>query len=171
MFSNLRISLNLSQIFTQLMTKRCVVSATDVLSEPSMNCWQLNSYSKTFNESTLTLNENCPKPVIQKPNELMIEVLSSSVNPIDLAMSSGYGHSMLSLAKMANDCGIRSITYDRLPLVLGRDFCGQVIACGQSVSRYRIGDIVWGALPPFARSGSHSEMIIADETHVSLIER
>ena len=168
MYSSLRLSLSYSQKWIQLTTKRFVVSAVDVLSQPLMSCWQLNSYSKTFSETTLTLNTECPKPVIQKPNEMLIQVISSSVNPIDLAMSSGYGHSLISAAQMANDCGINVITYDRLPLVLGRDFCGQVVVCGHAVTQYRVGDTVWGALPPFARNGSHSEFIVANESHVSL---
>ena len=169
MLSKLRLIANCNKQWIQLTIKRCIVStAVDVLRQPSMSCWQMCSYSKTFNETTLTLNTECPKPVIQRPNEMLIEVLSSSVNPIDLAMSSGYGHSLLSLVKMTNDCGIDAITYDRLPLVLGRDFCGQVIACGQSITQYRVGDTVWGALPPFSRHGSHSQFIVADESHVCL---
>ncbi len=113
------------------------MSSVDVLTEPLMSCRQLKSYSKTFTDSTLTLNTECPKPVIEKPNQLLIEVMFSSVNPIDLAMSSGHGHSLLSAAQLINDSVIDSITYDRLPLVLGRDFCGQVLSWGQSFTQYR----------------------------------
>lgn len=168
MLSKARLTTNFGQNWIKFVTNRTVVTATDVFTEPSMSCWQLKAYSKSFSETTLTLNTKYPKPVIQKPNQMLIRVLSSSVNPIDLAMSSGYGHSLLTVTQIANDCGIDAITYDRLPLVLGRDFCGEVVSCGQAVGQYKSGDIVWGALPPYARSGSHSEFIVADENDVSL---
>lgn len=135
-------------------------------SKKGMTCWQLNSYSNDLNESILTLNTECVKPVINKPNELLIRVLSSSVNPIDTAMCSGYGSSLLSLLQMTSHFGIDSISYDRLPLILGRDFCGVVVGCGQAVHRFKVGDNVWGALPPFAKNGSHSQLIVANECHV-----
>ena len=153
------------------MAKRSVVSAQEVrrpANESSMCCWQLSSYADTITESTVTLNTECPKPVIQKPTEMLIQVLSSSINPIDIAMCLGYGKSLLPVLQISKDCGIDAITYDRLPLVLGRDFCGQVLDCGQRVSDYKIGDIVWGALPPFTRNGSHSELIVADQSYVCL---
>lgn len=151
--------------------KRSVSSVQEVRrpsAETSMTCWQLNSYADTITESTVTLNAECPIPAIQKPSELLVKVLSSSVNPIDIAMCLGYGKALLPVLQMANDCGIDAITYDRLPLVLGRDFCGQVLDCGQRVTDYKVGDIVWGALPPFSRSGAHSELIVADQSHVCL---
>ncbi len=131
-----------------------------------MSCWQINSYSNDLNDSVLTLNKECLKPVINKPNEMLIRVLSSSINPIDLWMSRGYGSSALALLQITDHFGIDCITYDRLPLILGRDFCGVVVKCGQAVNKFKVGDNVWGALPPFAKNGSHSEFIVANESHV-----
>ncbi|XP_054163500.1 reticulon-4-interacting protein 1 homolog, mitochondrial-like [Oppia nitens] len=149
---------------------RYVVSdtATNSVTESAMNCWQLNAYSKTLNDTTLSLNINCHKPIIQKPTEMLVRVMSSSVNPIDLAMSSGYGRSLLDVLQMTTDYGVDAITYDRLPLILGRDFCGQVVECGHQVVQYKVGDMVWGALPPFWRSGTLSQFIVADQSHLCL---
>jgi len=165
MYSMSRLSNNYRQYIKIL--KRFVTTQTKTIdSSQTISCWQLNSYSNDFNQSVLTLNNEYIKPVINKPKDMLIRVLSSSVNPIDIAMCSGYGSSLLSLIQLTNDFGIDSITYDRLPLVLGRDFCGVVVSCGHGVDKFKVGDNVWGALPPFTKNGSHSEFIVANECHV-----
>ncbi|CAG2109746.1 unnamed protein product [Medioppia subpectinata] len=137
-------------------------------SSSSMSCWQLNAYAKSFStDTTLTLNADRQRPVIHRASEVMVRVLASSVNPLDVWMSTGYGRSILDAIQLANDLGIAAITHDRLPLILGRDFCGQIVRCGHGV-RYRPGDVVWGALPPHWRTGAHSQYIVADESHLCL---
>jgi D-arabinose 1-dehydrogenase-like Zn-dependent alcohol dehydrogenase len=143
-------------------------TASKQSTDPQMKCWQLNAYSKTFTDQTLTLTTNRPKPVIHKPSEVMVRVWASSVNPIDVAMSVGYGRGVLDVLQLATDVGVDQITHDRLPLILGRDFCGEIYRCGHGVRHYRVGQWVYGSLPPFWRTGSHCEFIVADESHVCL---
>ncbi|CAG2179704.1 unnamed protein product, partial [Oppiella nova] len=117
-------------------------------------------------DQTLTLTTNRPKPVIHKPSEVMVRVWASSVNPIDVAMSVGYGRGVLDVLQLATDVGVDQMTHDRLPLILGRDFCGEIYRCGHGVRHYRVGQWVYGSLPPFWRTGSHCEFIVADESHL-----
>ena len=130
-----------------------------------MSAWQVKKYNQDFN-SSLFFNDKLPIPPINNPNELLIKVNASSVNPIDVRMSSGYGHNMLSLMNDVFDCGIDKITHDRLPVILGRDFSGTVVQVGQSVKKYKKGDQVWGAIPPY-RQGTHANYITTHQYNVS----
>ena len=95
-----------------------------------------------------------------------VRVHAASVNPLDLAMSRGYGQVLLSMANMATSIGIDRLHYDRLPLTLGRDFVGEVISVGHSVVRFKPGDLVWGIVPPYYDGGSHSDHLITPEGSV-----
>lgn len=45
------------------------------------------------------------------------------------------------------------------PLVLGRDFCGEVVECGSNVKNPRVGDAVWGVTLPSSQ-GCHAEHVV-----------
>lgn len=79
--------------------------------------------------------------------QLRVRVLAASVNPIDTYIRSG-------LAPMSTPP----------PFVTGRDFAGTVDAVGTGVTRFNVGDMVWGAnqgMP--GRSGSCAEYCITSE--------
>lgn len=50
-----------------------------------MKGWQIHEYGDV---DVLQLNKNIKIPVVNDPNEVLIEVESASVNPIDVAMIS-----------------------------------------------------------------------------------
>jgi hypothetical protein len=54
-----------------------------------MSGWQIHNYSESVSE--LQNAENLKKPHIKTPSQLLVKVLASSVNPIDVAMMSKYG--------------------------------------------------------------------------------
>ena len=58
-------------------TKRC---------HNRMSGWQIHSYSDSV--SDLQCSQNLKKPHIRKPSELLVKVVASSVNPIDVSMMS-----------------------------------------------------------------------------------
>src|SRR5437870_513118 len=66
-----------------------------------------------------------PEP---QAGELRVKVLAATVNPIDTYLRSG-------LAALGGP----------LPFTTGRDFAGVVDAVGPGVTRFKIGDRVWGA--------------------------
>jgi D-arabinose 1-dehydrogenase-like Zn-dependent alcohol dehydrogenase len=88
--------------------------------------------------------------------EIELMVKATSVNPIDVRRSAGYGRKLFSLLGAA-----------RMPLVLGNDFVGVVTAVGRGVTRFREGDDVFGAKPP-SSAGSHATHMVVREAHASL---
>lgn len=98
------------------------------------------------------------KPIISLPSDVLVKVHSTSVNPLDVRMTYGYGRRVLDLLDMATNFEPR-ITNDRYPLTLGRDFSGEVVATGPCSGKlYKPGDLVFGAVDP-QRSGSHTQYI------------
>ncbi|TVP57571.1 MAG: NAD(P)-dependent alcohol dehydrogenase [Nodularia sp. (in: Bacteria)] len=72
--------------------------------------------------------EDVAQPQIQ-PNQLLVKVHASSVNPVDWKIRQG----MLSL-----------LTGNQFPLILGFDIAGEVVAVGSQVRRFQPGDAVYG---------------------------
>lgn len=85
--------------------------------------------------------------------EIEIQVMASSINPIDVRRRSGYGHKLFALLGAA-----------RMPLVLGNDFAGVVTAVGAGVTRFREGDPVFGAMPP-SSAGTHATHAVLRAEH------
>ncbi len=84
-------------------------------------------------------------------NEIVVRVRSSSVNPVDVFIGMG------ALAEMFEH---------EFPVVLGRDFAGVVEQVGDEVSRYRVGDEVFGFVShanPTVHAGSWAELIVLPE--------
>src|SRR5215211_79109 len=65
--------------------------------------------------------------------ELLVRVAASSVNGFDIAVIDGW---------------IRDFMEYRFPVVLGKDFAGTVEAVGPDVSRFAVGDPVFGVVTP-----------------------
>src|SRR3954454_6205329 len=82
-------------------------------------------------------------------NEVLVRVNASSVNPVDNSIAAGM------LAQMG-------IEYD-YPVTLGRDYAGVVEQVGSDVTRYAVGDEVFGFLvhaKPNAHDGTWAELIV-----------
>ncbi|MCC5634414.1 NAD(P)-dependent alcohol dehydrogenase [Nostoc sp. CHAB 5844] len=65
-----------------------------------------------------------------KPDQLLVKVHASSVNPIDWKIRKG----MLSL-----------LVGNRFPLILGFDVAGEVVSVGSQVTRFQSGDAIYGS--------------------------
>ena len=81
-------------------------------------------------DSGPTLQE-IPTPQIA-PNEVLVRVRASSVNPVDNAIASGM---------------LKDMVEHEFPVVLGRDFAGVVEQAGSDVSDLSVGDEVLGFVP------------------------
>jgi 2-desacetyl-2-hydroxyethyl bacteriochlorophyllide A dehydrogenase len=73
--------------------------------------------------------EDVTQPQI-KPDQVLVKVQASSVNPIDWKTRKG----MLSL-----------LTGNKFPMILGFDVAGEVVAVGSQVTRFQPGDAVYGS--------------------------
>jgi NADPH2:quinone reductase len=91
--------------------------------------------------------DDLPAPT-PAPNEVLVRVHTSSVNPVDNGIAAG----------MLKQMGVE---YD-FPVVIGRDYAGVVAQAGGEVSSFAVGDEVFGFLlhaNPTAHDGSWAELI------------
>jgi NADPH:quinone reductase len=98
-------------------------------------------------ETPPALREDLPAPT-PAPNEVLVRVHASSVNPADNGIAAG----------MLKQMGLE---YE-FPVILGRDYAGFVEEVGADVTRYAPGDEVFGFLlhaNPTVRDGSWAELI------------
>jgi NADPH:quinone reductase-like Zn-dependent oxidoreductase len=88
---------------------------------------------------------------IPAPNELLVRVRSTSVNPVDVMVRTGF---------------FRAMQEYRFPAVFGRDVAGTVDAVGSDVTRYRAGDTVYGFVKrDHIGDGTFAEYVVVPEDH------
>lgn len=100
-----------------------------------------------------------------KPDDLLIQVRAAAVNPVDWKIREG---------------GLQNVLHHTLPLTLGWDVSGEVVAIGPEVHEFAIGDAVY-ARPNIERDGAYAEYIavkaseaarkpaILDHTHAAAV--
>jgi NADPH:quinone reductase len=94
-----------------------------------------------------SLRDDLPAPS-PAPTEVLVRVHASSVNPADNSIAAGILKQM-------------GVEY-KFPVVLGRDYAGVVEQIGSEVTRYAVGDEVFGFLRhanPTVHDGSWAELI------------
>ncbi|QIR36344.1 NAD(P)-dependent alcohol dehydrogenase [Tolypothrix sp. PCC 7910] len=77
--------------------------------------------------------EDVAQPTI-KPDQLLVKIHASSVNPVDWKIRQGM---------------LRSLIWKKFPLILGFDLAGEVVEVGSAVKDFQPGDAIYGstALP------------------------
>ncbi len=91
-----------------------------------------------------------PKPAA---GECLIQIGAVDVNPIDLYVRSG---------------GVP--TRIEFPFILGRDLAGKVVATGDGVKNFKVGDRVWATGQGWdGRQGTFSELAVVDESWLNPI--
>jgi NADPH:quinone reductase-like Zn-dependent oxidoreductase len=103
----------------------------------------MRAFTLTDHDSTPTLTDvDVPQPA---PGEVRVQVRAASVNGFDLAVAAGL---------------TKDYMEHRFPLVLGKDFAGDVEAVGPDVSDYAVGDRVFGVVTkPFLGDGSFGDYV------------
>lgn len=89
----------------------------------------------------LSLDE-IPVPDIA-PDEVLVRVVAASINPVDWKVRAGYLAGMIP---------------HQLPLTLGWDVSGVVVASGSQVTQWQVGDAVYSR-PDLARNGTYAEFV------------
>jgi NADPH2:quinone reductase len=93
-----------------------------------------------FGATPSLTDADVPEP---EEGEIRVRVRAASVNGFDLAVMSGYTKAFMD---------------HRFPLVIGKDFAGEVDAVALGVSGFAPGDRVFGVVTkPFLREGSYAE--------------
>jgi NADPH2:quinone reductase len=95
--------------------------------------------------------QEVPEPTIQKDTEILVRLHAAGVNPIDTKLRQ------------------RGTFYpEKMPAILGCDGAGEVVAVGNSVRRFRVGDAVYfcqGGLGD--KTGNYAEYTVVDERFVA----
>ncbi len=94
--------------------------------------------------------EDVARPV-PGPHDVLIEVHASSVNPVDTKIRAG---------------GQRGIVRLKMPWILGLDVSGVVVAKGDKVTAYEVGDEVYSS-PTHRRPGCYAEYVAVDQAAVA----
>lgn len=94
--------------------------------------------------------EDAPLPEIG-PDEVLIQVHATSVNPVDWVMREGYFKAFLPLS---------------FPAILGRDVAGVIEAVGPAVTTFQAGDAVY-AWVAVGLSGAHAEYVAVPAAQVA----
>ena len=88
-----------------------------------------------------------PEP---KSGQVLVRVRAAAVNPRDWILRDGRY--------------VFRFALPRFPIILGSDLSGEVVKCGPSASRFRIGDEVFGMQPLLGGMGAYAEYVAIDET-------
>ncbi len=99
-----------------------------------------------YGDSSLLEEQELTKPVPEK-HQVLVEVYSTSVNPIDWKLRAGYLQEMIPF---------------EFPIVLGWDVAGKVVAKGEGVTQYEIGDEVF-ARPATTNRGTYASYTLVDD--------
>ena len=125
-----------------------------------MKAWYLTS----FNGYENLMMGDIDVPPITTHKDILVKVKAASINPLDIMMANGYGREMLSRIRNISD-----VRKDNdFQIILGRDFSGEVVDVGMSVTEFSPGDEVWGAVFPSSQ-GTLAEYVTASEYSVSAI--
>ncbi|XP_039293723.1 reticulon-4-interacting protein 1 homolog, mitochondrial [Nilaparvata lugens] len=125
-----------------------------------MSAWQVHSYGGL---EELQFSKHVRMPIIRHQHEVLVRVIASSVNPIDVHMTNGYGNVMLNALRQLETCSTAQDV--ELPLIMGRDFAGEVVAKGNGVTNLKIGDRVYGVVPVH-QQGCHAQNVVVHSQYV-----
>ena len=89
-------------------------------------------------------------PEIQ-PDEILIEVNSAGISPFDLHMRDGWYKNSY-----------------QLPMILGWDLSGVIVAIGSDVSKFKIGDVVFAHCNVYRNGGAYAQYTAVKESEVTL---
>jgi NADPH:quinone reductase-like Zn-dependent oxidoreductase len=93
------------------------------------------------------------EPVLQN-DDVLVDVKAISINPVDVKTRAGKG--------------LAGRLKDQLPLVLGWDISGTVVAVGKDVTQFRIGDDVFGMVNFPGHGRAYAERVPAPAHHLAL---
>lgn len=94
--------------------------------------------------------QTVPKPV-PKPNQVLVRVYATSVNPVDYQIRRGDYKDLV-----------------RLPAIIGVDISGVIEAIGETVKEFKVGDEVYYSPQIFGESGSYAQYHVADAAIVAV---
>jgi NADPH:quinone reductase-like Zn-dependent oxidoreductase len=97
---------------------------------------------------SLLMDVPAPTP---RPGDILVDVWAAGLNPVDFKFREGK---------------LRAIHRPKLPLVLGNEFAGEVVAVGDNVRRFRVGDRVFARVEK-DRLGAFAEQACVEEEYAA----
>lgn len=91
------------------------------------------------------------KPKLTGPNQMLVANYGTSVNPADCKQRSG---------------NLKLVMSHKFPLILGQDFAGKVVEVGDQVTKFQIGDSIFGSTAP--RNSCSAEYVLVEEHEAAL---
>jgi NADPH:quinone reductase-like Zn-dependent oxidoreductase len=110
------------------------------------------TFDRYGDESVLRVDD-IPAPT-PGADELQIQVLVASLNPVDFKLRAGL---------------YRILRKPTLPAITGKDFAGRVTAVGASVRGFSVGQRVFGSVNPMGGRGSCAETVVIGTNLVAAI--
>ena len=95
-------------------------------------------------EGSSLMQVPAPRP---RPRDVLVDVRAAGLNPVDIGFRQGR---------------LRPIYRLKLPQVLGNEFAGEVVAVGDQVTRFSVGDRVFARVEK-DRLGAFAEQAVVDE--------
>jgi NADPH:quinone reductase-like Zn-dependent oxidoreductase len=93
-----------------------------------------------------------------KENEVLISVKAIGVNPVDFKAR-------------ANEDLLNSLTGEQRPAIIGWDVSGTIVAIGNNITKFKIGDNVFGMINFPGSGNAYAEFVAAPEDHLVKIPK
>lgn len=124
-----------------------------MMPSPAMPQQQMQAFVlKSYGGPELGALEDVPVPK-HSSRQMLVRVRASGLNPVDFKTRRG---------------DLRLVQRYRLPVVLGNELAGEVIACGEQVRRFHVGDRVFARVAK-DRMGAFAQFAVVEEDHAALI--
>jgi NADPH:quinone reductase-like Zn-dependent oxidoreductase len=104
----------------------------------------------SYGERDVLRYEAAPLPVINA-DDVLVKIHASSINPVDWKVRKGY---------------LKDFVPHKFPLILGWDLAGEIVALGENVSGWKVGDQVFSR-PDIARDGTYAEYIVVRASEIA----
>ncbi|MFS0604045.1 NADP-dependent oxidoreductase [Peribacillus frigoritolerans] len=92
-----------------------------------------------------------PMPKINN-DEVLVEIYAASINPLDTKIRKGE---------------LKLLLNYKMPLILGNDFSGKIVEVGTSVTKFKVGDEVYGR-PRANKMGTFTEYLSVNQEDIAL---
>jgi len=109
---------------------------------------------KAFGGVENLVYQDIEKPKINE-NEVLIKVIAIGINPVDIKVRNRK-------APLAEDLAHFN------PLILGWDVSGEIVEVGNKVTRFHIGDEVFGMINFIGHGKAYAEYVVASAKHIAL---
>ncbi|KAI9039988.1 NAD(P)-dependent alcohol dehydrogenase [Aspergillus affinis] len=119
----------------------------------TMKAWMYHSAGVDF-EKKLTLETAARAPPSLRPDQLLVQVLSASINPADFKVP---------------EMGLVSKVIVSTPASPGMDFCGRVVVTGPAVTKVSPGQLVYGTTAKPVPFGSLAEYMAVGEHNIAAL--